>query len=115
MVFDRSYVEWGGEDFPIYDWIDFYPDTKEESPSNLPYTRPVQMNVFVDANHAGNLFNRQSQTGVLIYLNRAPILWHLKTQRNVESMTFGSDVVVLRIATELIKGLRFKTRIMGCC
>jgi hypothetical protein len=49
----------------------------------------------------------------LIYLNRAPIVWYSKTQKTVESSIFGSEFVALRIATEMIKGLRYKLRMMG--
>jgi hypothetical protein len=47
MVFDSSYVNWKSEDFPTYNWIDFYPDAKEDIPSNMPKARrtPVQMNI----------------------------------------------------------------------
>jgi hypothetical protein len=55
MVFDDDYLPWKSVDFPAYNWTDFYQDAKEEIPSNAPKPRgnPVQMNVFVDANHAG--------------------------------------------------------------
>jgi hypothetical protein len=115
VVFDSSYVNWKSEDFPTYDWVDFYPDTGEDIPSNMPKARrtPVQMNIFVDANHAGNLINRRSQTGISMYLNRAPIVWYSKTQKTLESSTFGSEFVALRIATEMVKGLRYKLRMMA--
>jgi hypothetical protein len=46
-------------------------------------------------------------------MNRAPILWFSKRQNTVETSTFGSEFVALRIATELIQGLRYKLRMMG--
>jgi hypothetical protein len=49
----------------------------------------------------------------LIYLNRAPIIWYSKTQKTIETTTFGSEFVALRIATEQIKALRYKLRMMG--
>lgn len=54
MIFDSCYVNWKSNDFPSYDWVDFYPDAKEDFPSSMPKPRgnAVQMNVFVDANHA---------------------------------------------------------------
>lgn len=115
MVFDPSYVNWRSEDFQIYSWEDFYKDASEDIPTNAPVPRgkPVQINMFVDANHAGNKLNRRSQTGVLIYLNRAPLIWYSKAQKTVETSTFGSEFVALRIATELVKALRYKLRMMG--
>jgi len=97
MVFDPSYVNWKREDFQLYDWGDFYGDAREDIPTNAPIPRgkPVQINVFVDANHAGNKLNSCSQTGVLLYLYRAPILWYSKAQKTVETSTFGSEFVAL--------------------
>ncbi len=110
MVFDDGYLNWNDNDFPTYDWTDFYPEAEEEVPPNAPEPRgmAVQINVFLDADHAGNKVTRRSQTGVLIYLNKAPIMWYSKAQKRVETSTFGSEFVALCIATELIKGLRYK-------
>ncbi len=68
---------------------------------------------FVDASHADNKANRRSQTGILVFLNKAPILWFSKRQNTVESSTFGSKMVALKIAVEMIQGLRFKLRSFG--
>ena len=43
----------------------------------------------------------------------APIIWFSKRQNTVESSTFGSKFVALRVATELIEGLRYKLRMFG--
>merc|ERR1712194_846017 len=45
--------------------------------------------------------------------NRSPILWFSKRQTTVESSTFGSEIVALRIAIEMVEGLRYKLRMMG--
>jgi hypothetical protein len=73
----------------------------------------VQFNVFVDADHAGNWMTRRSQTGILLYLNKAPIIWYSKAQRTVETSTFGSEFFAMKVAVEIIKGLRYKLRMMG--
>ncbi len=36
MVFDDAYVQWNENDFPFYDWLDFYGDVHEEIPKNAP-------------------------------------------------------------------------------
>ena len=41
----------------------------------------------------------------------SPIIWYLKRQNTVESSTFGSEFVALRI--ELIISLRYKLRMFG--
>jgi hypothetical protein len=71
------------------------------------------MTCFVDADHAGCQVTRRSHTGVLIYVNRAPILWYSKRQNTVETSTFGSKYVAARIAVEMIEGLSYKLRMMG--
>jgi len=110
MVFDDSYIRWNDDLFPTYDWTDFYNGVTEDIPKNAPQSRglPVQMNVFVDADHAGNPLTRRSQTGILLYLNKAPIMWYSKSQKTVETSTFGSEFVAMKVATEIIRGLRYK-------
>lgn len=68
---------------------------------------------FVDADHAGCRLTRRSHSGILIFVNRAPILWYSKPQATVESSTFGSETVALRQAVDMIEGLRYKLRMMG--
>ena len=73
----------------------------------------VIMSCFVDANHAGNVVNRRSQTGILIFLNKAPIQWYSKRQASVEASTFGAEFCALRIAVEMIESFRYKLRMFG--
>ena len=115
MVFDDGYIHWNDDEFYTADWSDFYPGAIEDVPKNAPPPRglPVQFNVFVDADHAGNRMTRRSQTGILLYLNKAPIIWYSKAQRTVETSTFGSEFVAMKVAVEIIKGLRYKLRMMG--
>ena len=68
---------------------------------------------FVDADLAGNLITRRSQTGVLIFCNRAPVIWHSKRQNSLESSTFGSEIMALKNTIELIEALRYKLRMFG--
>jgi Reverse transcriptase (RNA-dependent DNA polymerase). len=96
-------------------WREFYPDAVDQIPPDMPEPlgNPVVLATYVDANHAGNLVNRRSHTGVLIYVNNALITWFSKRQNTVESSSFGSEFVALRIATELIEALRYKLRMFG--
>lgn len=115
IVFDPHRLEFADKQFTKVDWSDVYPDAKDELPPGMPEPRgaSVQVNVFVDADHAGDRVNRRSHTGVLIFVNKAPIVWYSKKQNTVETSTFGSEYVALRIATELTMGLRYKLRMMG--
>lgn len=67
----------------------------------------------MDADHTGNRIIRYSHTGILIYLNAASILWYSKAQAIVETSTFGSEFVAMRIAVEMIQALRYKLRMFG--
>ena len=51
--------------------------------------------------------------GVLIFVNRAPIIWYSKRQNTVESSTFGSEFTAMRTAVDLIEALRYKLRMFG--
>ena len=52
-------------------------------------------------------------TGILIFCNRAPIIWHSKRQNGVETLTFGSEFTVMKNAVERIAALRYKLRMFG--
>ena len=73
----------------------------------------VIMTCFVDANHAGNQTHRKSQTGILIFLNKAPIHWYSKTQPTVKVSTFGTQFCAMKNAVEMIEGMRYKLRMFG--
>ena len=74
------------------EWRDFYPDACESMPRNMlePLGREVNIRVWVDANHAGNVANRRSHSGILIYVNNALIISYSRRQNTVESSSFGS-------------------------
>ena len=92
-----------------------YSDASEELPPDAPEPlgASVQINCFVDASHGDDLATRRSQTGILLYCNMAPIQWYSKRQNSVESSTFGSEFVALRLATEMIISMRYKLRMFG--
>ena len=115
LVFDWTEPELDESVFKQCDWKDYYPDAKEPIPPNAPEPRgkSVTTTAFVDADHAGCQLTRRSHTGVLIFVNRAPILWFSKRQATVESSTFGSEVLAMRQCIDMIEGLRYKLRMMG--
>jgi len=73
----------------------------------------VELTMFVDASHATNLVTRQSRTGVLIYVNKAPIIWISKKQNSIETSSFGSEFMTLKTGVELLEGLIYKLQMMG--
>ena len=101
--------------FSSYEWYDFYHDAKEQVPIDMPPPRgrAVSSHCFVDADHASNTVTRRSQTGILIFLNRAPIVWYSEWQNTVETSTFGSEFIAMRTAVEHIEALCYKLRMFG--
>ena len=108
IAFDPQYPNIDQRRFINHDWTDFYRGAEEPIPANAPPARGkcVSTHCFVDANIAGDMVGRRSHTGILIYVNRAPIIWHSKRQNTVESSTFGSEIVAVKNAIELIESLR---------
>ncbi len=114
LVFDYTKID--HDPHPEYDWQEFYPDAKEKIPLDMPEPRgeSVQTTCFVDSDHAGDIMSRRSRTGVLIFCNMAPILAYSKKQGSVETSSFGSEFSAMKTAVELVEGLRYKLRMMGC-
>lgn len=50
---------------------------------------------------------------MFIFVNRARVLWFSKRHNTVESSSFGTEFVAMRIAVEMIEGLRYKLQMMG--
>jgi hypothetical protein len=108
-------------DYPDYDeaeqpdWSEFYPGAEELLPPDMPEPlgRPVKMTTFVDSDHAGDKVTRRSRTGVLVFLNRAPVVWYSKKQNSIETSSFGSEFTAMKVGVEISEGLRYKLRMMG--
>ncbi len=115
LVFDAQEPTFDESRFQKVDWLEYYPGAMEQVPPNAPELRgkSLTMSCFVDADLAGCHATCRSHTGVLIYLNCAPIVWYSKRQNTVESSTFGSEFIAMKTAIDLIKGLRYKLRMMG--
>ena len=73
----------------------------------------VVIKAYVDANHAGNMSNRRSHSGIIIYVNNSPIIWYSKKQNTVEASSFGLEFFAIGIVTEMIESLRYKLRCFG--
>ena len=78
-----------------------------------PRGKTLSTHCFVYASHDGDKVTRRSMTGILIFVNRAPIIWHSKRHNCVETSTFGSEFTAMKNAVELIAALRYKLRMFG--
>ena len=79
-----------------------YQDAAEEIPANAPEPRgkSVQVNCYVDADDAGNKVTRRSQTGILIFFEYGSCFVVHQRQNTIESTTFGSKLIAIRIPVE---------------
>ena len=68
---------------------------------------------FVDADHDGEKSTRRSCSGFIIFLQMAPIYYCQKRQNTVETSTFGSEFMAMKLACKYIRGLQYKIRMMG--
>ncbi|KAL7470557.1 hypothetical protein ACHAXS_010804 [Conticribra weissflogii] len=113
---DPLCIDVPGECFNLNEkWKEFYGDVVEELPSDLPEPlgNHIKVTTFVDSNHSGNVVTRCSHTGVLIFVNNAPIITFSKKQNTVESSTFGSELVAMPIVRDLTVAIGIKQRMFG--
>ena len=101
--------------FSSYEWYAFYRDAKEQVPNDMlpPRGRAVSSHCFVDVDHVSNTVTQKSQTGILIFLNRALIVWYSKRQNIMETSTFGSEFIAMRMAVDHIEALCYKLHMLG--
>ena len=92
------------------DWSDFYGHVEEPIPGDLPVPQGnfVDTTCFVNASCASCLKTQRSKTGILLFVNKAPITWYSKRQNTVEISTFSSEFIVMKVAVEMIEALRYK-------
>ena len=69
-----------------------YPDSTDELPPHMPESlgNPININCFVVSDHAGSQVTRQSHTGIVIFVNMAPITWlYKKLKLRVQAMVLN--------------------------
>ena len=115
FFFDPTIPKISADRFQSFDWEDFYRESKEPIPHDCPEMRgnPVEVHCFLDASHASDKATRRSQTGILIFVNVAPIIFYSKRQNSVETSTFVSEFTAMKQAVELVRALRYKIRMFG--
>ena len=92
MRFDCRYPIISSKLFKEYYWFDFYRDINEAITPNMPEAggHKLSISVFVDAELSGDKSPRRTQTGVLIFIDKAPIHFYRKRKANVEANTLGA-------------------------
>ena len=56
---------------------------------------------------------RSSHTGILILLNKVPVIWYSKQHNTVRLVKFGSEFVARRTAQNMVLSMRYKLRIIA--
>ena len=107
-------------DYEVFNMVhdgfhEHYRDAEEQIPTDAPKPRGrgVRQVCYVDASHAANKVTRKSHTGILIFLNGAPIQWYSKQQQTVETSAFSSEFIAMKVCIELVRAMRYKLRIFG--
>ena len=79
-------------------WSELYHGAHKEMPPDMPIPKgkPVYMTTMFDANHAHDLDNHYSVSGIQLFLNNTSIQSHSKRQGTVESSTYVSELVACR-------------------
>ena len=117
MVFDPTVVNVDDHEFRRRDWSSSEMDSELEEPlpNNMPQPRGLgfKIRAYVDADHATDSMTRRSRSGFLVYLNNAPVHWMSKKQTSVETSSYGSEFVAMKLCCEYVRGLRYKLRMMG--
>ena len=117
MVFDPTYPDTDiMTKFKECDWKAFYGDAKENVPPNAsePYGKEVDLQLFVDFDHADDQATRRPRTGFFVFLNMSAIVWFSKRQPTIESGVFGaSKVNAMTNGMELLRCLWYKLRKNG--
>lgn len=92
------------------DFLEHYRGAREDLPIMMPKPRgkSVAITAYVDASHAGNKATRQSHTGVMLFVNRALVMWHSKKQYSIELSAFASEFTAMKVCIEMIVALRYK-------
>ena len=99
-----------------YDWCNtVYGAVHEAIPEDAPEPlgKFVILTTFVDANLYHDMLTGRSVTGIIHFINQTPFDWYSKKQSTVETATYGSEFVAVRIATDQIIEHRTMLRYLG--
>ena len=67
----------------------------------MPYPKgnTVRINTFVDADNVHDIETKRSINGVLMFINKNPIHWHIRRKNTVETSTNRSDLMDKKTGT----------------
>ena len=96
-------------------FMEHYRDAEEHIQNDTPKPRglPVWITCYCDSSHAANKVTRKSHTGIVIFLNRAPIQWYSKRQQTIETSACSSEFIAMKVCIEMVRALRYRLRMFG--
>ena len=99
----------------MFDREEFYRGAEETIPVDMTGSRgkSVSVHLFIDAEYSTDKVSRMSQIGILVFLNRAPVMWSIKKQNLVQNSTFGSEFPLMKQAVDMTQDLMYKMRMFG--
>jgi hypothetical protein len=71
-------------------WGEFIQMLKRRFPLMVLQYFPIQITIFVDADHAHCEVTHRSVTDIIVFINSTPVKWYPKMQHTVETSTYGS-------------------------
>ncbi len=107
IIFDTEVPEHANFTIEQPEWKYIYGECEEQIPDNMPEPKgkTVTITTFVDANLMHDVITGRSVSGIIHMMNKTPIEWFCKRQNQVETATYGSEFMVMRIGTEQIMEL----------
>ena len=78
-----------------------------------PKIAELDINFFVDSDHAHDIVTGRSISGVLGFVGSTPITCIARRQGCVQTSTFGSEFTALKLAVEEVLDIRYHLRSMG--
>jgi Reverse transcriptase (RNA-dependent DNA polymerase) len=115
LVLDHQKRDFTGCRWVVHDWARYYPGACKQIGDNNPQPlgASVQITMFVNASFASDPVTRKSVTGILIFVNGAPVDWVSKRQATIKTSSYGAKLTACRIGVEKVEALRHKFRQMG--
>ena len=95
------------------DFLEDYPDAKEDVDPDLPtaYGVELESSIFFDADHAHDKVTRHSITGLIVFVGCTPVLWMSRRQGCIATSTYCAEFMAMRSAVEEAISVRY----MLCC
>jgi hypothetical protein len=97
------------------DFLDDYPDAREDIASDFPtaHGRELETAVFFDADHAHDHVTRRSISGLIVFVGSTPVIWHSKRQGCIATSTYCAEFISMRSAVEEAISICYMLRCLG--